>query len=91
MINNRIARQRSYAIDVVIRTRIYRRMTKLREWRERRNLSQPQAAKLLRTPVQTLRNWEQKRTTPPPVLDVALEALDNLDDLSHPSDQDYRE
>lgn len=66
-------------------------MTKLKEWRERRHLSQPQAAELLRTPVQTLRNWEQKRTEPPPVLFVALEALDNLDDLSNRYEQECRE
>jgi DNA-binding transcriptional regulator YiaG len=57
-------------------------MTRLREWRQARNLSQPQAAELLRTPLPTLRNWEQGRASPPAVLEVALDALDQVDRLN---------
>lgn len=43
----------------------------LRQWRHRLRLSQPQAARVLRVPLATLRNWEQGRNEPHPLLDVA--------------------
>jgi DNA-binding transcriptional regulator YiaG len=37
---------------------------KLKKWRERRGLSQPQAAKELGVNINTLQNWEIARTMP---------------------------
>lgn len=36
----------------------------LKDWRRRRRLSQPDAAAELGVPVASLRNWEQRRSSP---------------------------
>lgn len=46
--------------------------TALKAWRERRGLSQSQAAKALEMPVRSLQNWEIARVSPRGVLRTVL-------------------
>lgn len=48
----------------------------LRTFRLSRNLSQPEVAELLNTPVGTWKNWEQGRTVPPGCLSLALDHVE---------------
>lgn len=44
----------------------------LRTWRERKRLSQSEAARLLEVPVRTLQNWEIARVMPHPYAHAAI-------------------
>ena len=48
---------------------------KLKAWRARKKLSQPEAATLLNIPKGTLQGWEQGRHSPSPLAKVALELI----------------
>lgn len=46
--------------------------TKLKKWRTRSKLSQEAAAKMIKIPVGTYRDWEQGRSNPSPFTTAAL-------------------
>lgn len=47
-------------------------------WRNRLGLSQCEAARLLKTPLDTYQNWEQGRSRIPGVVGVATKLLDDV-------------
>ena len=49
----------------------------LANWRHAHNLTQPQLAALLDTPLKTYRNWEQGVRRVPGVLAVALQSVEH--------------